>query len=264
MKRATRHRLLLALGVAVLAALAVPSATRRVLWHWEQTPVLRGQQLAATLGCGGCHLPYANVEIPNPGSRWGSVPRFGAGNAFMYAPDREGITAFIRDGAPPDWLADETVRQRLADQRIRMPAYGDRLSERQLDDLVAFACAVEGIERVTGDGVAEGRTVARAHGCISCHGLEGAGGVRNPGSFGGFVPGFAGKNFEHLVHDRGEFDAWVRDGVAPRIARHPVASWFLRRQAVAMPAYGDTISDEELDQLWAWVEALRTRARNEG
>ena len=95
-----RRAWLLAFALLSASVAAAPAAWRALLWRWELNPVLRGRLLAEELGCEGCHRPYAAVEIPNPASRWGTVPRFGAGNAFMYAPDREAIEEFIRYGAP--------------------------------------------------------------------------------------------------------------------------------------------------------------------
>jgi len=86
MIRDLRGRLVILLiaGLAI-TALAAPPALRRLLWQWEQNDLLRGRTLAHQVGCVTCHRPYRGTEIPNPGSRWGSVPRFEAGNSMMYA-----------------------------------------------------------------------------------------------------------------------------------------------------------------------------------
>lgn len=260
-RRRRRRRLLLlpVLAAAVLAAL--PWAGRALLWRWEDNPLLRGERLARKVGCLSCHRPEAGVEIPNPGSRWGTVPRFQAGNAMMYAESCADVEGFVRSGAPRAWLDDPEVRRRLASQRLRMPAYEGRLGDDEIADLVAYACAIEGLD-LAGAGdpqVAAGRALARRHGCLSCHGVEGAGGRPNPGSLGGFIPGFAGRNFDDLVRDRAEFAEWIRHGTSRRLARNPLIRYFWQRQAIAMPPYGDALSDEEIDQLWAWVGAIRQR-----
>jgi mono/diheme cytochrome c family protein len=194
-------------------------------------------------------------EIDNPGSRWGSVPRWGAGNALMYAHDSREIEEFIRFGAPRSWLEQEAVRQRLQTQRLVMPAYEDRLSDREIADLVAFVLAGEGFGLDASDPVAAGRSLARKLGCPSCHGPEGGGGVPNRGSLGGFVPGFLGRNFADLVTGEEEFAEWVRTGTSRRLGRNPVVRWFWDRQQIQMPSFD--LSDEELEQLWAWVQAAR-------
>ncbi len=248
----------LLLMVAVIAVL--PVGVRRVLHSLESTPVLRGRQLAAQVGCLACHSQTKRSEIPNPGSRWGTVPRFGSGNAMMYQPTRQGIEEFIRFGAPRKWLDDEAIRLRLATQRLRMPAYDERLNDQQIADLVAYVAVVERVDQTAGEAAAAGRKLARQQGCFDCHGFDGAGGVANPGSLGGFVPGFAGGNFDHLVRDQEEFRDWVRTGTSRRLQRNPVARFFWRRQAISMPAYGADLSEEELDLLWAWVQAIRAAA----
>lgn len=254
----------LRLGLAVLlllaaSAAALPAGLRVLLWRWESNPLLRGQKLAAELGCPVCHQPWAGVEIPNPGSRWGSVPRFGGGNAMMYVSSPEEIAEFIRFGAPKSWLDDPEIRARLGNQHLRMPAYADRLSETELADLVVWVGVVEGVDRAQGEGVAEGRELARQHGCLSCHAVEGAGGLPNPGSLGGFIPGFSGRNFEDLVKDEAEFREWVREGTSARLASKAWVRFFWNRQKLQMPAYRDELSEEEISALWQWVVAVRER-----
>lgn len=244
-------------AVAVLGALALPWMLRALLWQWEQNPVLRGRQVAVAQGCFSCHQPDGGGEIPNPDSRWGSVPRFRAGNAMMYASDRAEIEEFIRFGATRVWLDDPDARDRLGRQRLRMPAFGDRLGAQAIADLVAYAAAAEGVELPGDAQVAAGRSLARAQGCTSCHGVEGAGGLPNPGSLGGFIPGFAGGNFPDLVEGRAEFEAWVRTGSNERLAQNPIIRYFWNRQAISMPAYGDGLDGEQIDQLWAWIQSLR-------
>ena len=246
---------LTALVLVILGVTALPLG-RWALWRRELNPILRGRILAERQGCPGCHLPFAAVEIPNPGSRWGSVPRFQAGNATMYASSRLEIEEFIRFGAPRSWLEDPRVLDRLEKQRLRMPAFGTALSDAEIADLTAFASAVEGVELPEGEGVVAGRSLAREHGCLSCHGVEGSGGLANPGSLGGFIPGFAGGNFEDLVRSKEEFREWVLDGSCSRLAGNPVIRFFWRRQRLSMPAYRGALDDGEIDQLWLWVQAL--------
>lgn len=246
--------------LALLGILALsPAVFRALLWRLESNPLLRGRQLSEELGCVHCHRPYAAVEIPNPGSRWDSVPRFAAGNAMMYATDSQEIEEFIRFGAPRSWLDDPSVRSRLERQQLRMPAYDDRLNRSELADLVAYVGVIENVSRVPGEAIEEGRRLARQQGCPSCHGVEGAGGLPNPGSLGGFIPGFLGGNFAHLVRDETEFREWVRNGTSARLARNPLIRYFWRRQAIAMPAYRQ-LDDQEIGLLWQWVQGLRQAA----
>ena len=248
----------------MFAGVGVLPAARAVLWRWEQNPILRGRLLAEKLGCPACHLPDGDREIPNPGSRWGTVPRFGAGNAFMYAPERSGVEEFIRFGAPRDWLADAEVVERLARQHIRMPAYGEFLDDRQVSDLVAWVCALEGIDPPEGEAVQQGLKAARRHGCFSCHGVAGSGGLSNPRSLGGFIPGFLGRNFEDLVENETEFREWILDGTSTRLSSNPLVAFFWRRQSISMPAYRDDVDREEIELMWSWVQSMRATSNELG
>ncbi len=137
-----------------------------------------------------------------------------------------------------------------------MPGYAGRLSDAQVRDVVAAFLVVSGMSRPPeGSQAADGHAVAVQRGCFSCHGPGGSGGRANPGSFAGFVPGWYGADFHDLVADRGEFDAWIRDGVTSRIEASRLGRAFLARQALRMPAYRD-ISAADLEALWAYAAWL--------
>lgn len=255
-----RRLALATLAVLLLLVVAGPWGARRLLWRWELNPVLRGRLLAESQGCVACHGPSAAAAIPNPGSRWGEVPRLGGGNAFMYLHGADEIGETIRLGAPRAWLDDPEIRTRLETQRLRMPAFGD-LSDPEVSDLTAWVKAVERFELPDDAEIAAGRGLAREHGCLSCHGIEGSGGLPNPGSLGGFIPGFAGRNFPDLVADEEEFREWIRTGTSRRLERNPIVRWHWRRQQISMPAYRDALTDQELDRLWVWVGSLRRQGR---
>jgi hypothetical protein len=86
-----------------------------------------------------------------------------------------------------------------------------------------------------GSPARRGYDQARRWQCFSCHGVPAAGGLPNPGSLTGFIPGWYGPDFEDLVLNREEFDAWIREGGIPRLRGSAIAAWFIRRQKIAMP-----------------------------
>ncbi|MEE8367366.1 MAG: c-type cytochrome [Thermoanaerobaculia bacterium] len=262
-----RYRFWLAPLVAVLLLIVVTlPLTRWVLMRRELNPILRGRLLAEQQGCTTCHWSYSQGEIPNPGSRWGSVPRFAAGNAAMYAEDPTQIEEFIRFGAPRSWLQSAKVAERLNRQHLRMPAFEASLTDAEIDDLVAFTAAVERVDPVdpsdpvASEAMTAARDLARASGCTACHGVEGSGGLPNPGSLGGFVPGFLGGNFPDMVRDVAEFRQWVVEGTSHRLERNPVIGFFWKRQKISMPSYGEQLSEDQIDQLWEWIQAMRSTA----
>jgi mono/diheme cytochrome c family protein len=140
---------------------------------------------------------------------------------------------------------------------VRMPAYGERLTAREIEDLVEFVLAAAG-EPAPGDSLAAaGLQRAGALGCFGCHGAGARLARPNPGSFKGYVPPWDGPDFEELVRDRAEFDEWVEDGVARRFATNPLANYFLKRAPLRMPAYRNRLQPGDLNAMWAYVLWLR-------
>ncbi len=243
-----------ALGVG-LAGLGLFSALRL---YWQQrargSPIERGRAAAERLGCFGCHGPGGESPIPNPGARRERVPKWSGGTWMMFNESEEDVRGWILDGHPAD-------REPDAGALIAMPAYRGRLSDRELEDLVAYVLAVSQFGWPEDPRVAEGRDVAVRFGCFGCHGPEGRGLIANPGSLKGYVPPWEGDDYLELVRDEAEFRQWVRNGVSDRFAANPAARLFLERQAIPMPAYGDRLSEAELDALLAYVEWVRANPR---
>src|SRR5437899_791643 len=78
--------------------------------------------------------------------------------------------------------------------------------------------------------VARGRERMVKFRCESCHGIGGSGGVANPGSFKGYVPGWLGDDFKDLARDDSELRQWILDGGVERLAKDHLAVFFLTRQ----------------------------------
>ena len=137
-----------------------------------------------------------------------------------------------------------------------MPAYAGVINARDLGDLVATFKVLSGmVLPVKAERARAGYELARDRNCFSCHGPAGSGGLPNPGSFVGFIPGWYGAGFDDLVRDRQEFEDWIRDGSIPRLAEHPIAGYFLTRQRISMPRYRD-LTPEQIEDLWAYVQWL--------
>jgi mono/diheme cytochrome c family protein len=137
-----------------------------------------------------------------------------------------------------------------------MPAYEGFLSESELEDLIAFYKSVAWAEKPPSEAAA-GRRVARANGCFSCHGEEGRARQPNPGSFKGYIPSWQGGDFSELVENDAELKTWIEDGGIPRLLANPAARIFIERQRIQMPAYGETLSEQEIDQVIAYIKWLR-------
>ncbi|MBZ5640849.1 MAG: cytochrome c [Acidobacteriia bacterium] len=259
-----RRRLLPMAGAAALllvaaAATALPSI--RLYWrHASANPVRRGAELARQLGCFSCHGDLGGSGIPEPGADDRQVPAWSGGLWMMYVKDREEVREFILDGVSRRRAASASARDKRVGAGIRMPAYRRLLRAGQVDDLVAAFEVLSGMKGPP-DGTPEerGRDIARTRRCFSCHGPAGSGGLPNPGSFTGFVPGWYGADFADLVRSPGEFETWIRTGGLPRLSSSPVASVFLERQRLGMPSYR-ALPATDVDDLWAYVSWLaRTR-----
>jgi len=177
----------------------------------------------------------------------------------MYSENEDDVRAWIRDGATPTKAASESWKKEREEGALVMPAFKDRLSAGQIDDLVAFV-VLRGGQAVPEDSLARhGRARARTLGCFGCHGPDGRFARPNPGSFKGYIPSWDGKDFPDLVRDRKEFEEWTRKGISERFDRNPLARFFLRRAVVKMPAFDRFLEPGDADALWAYVSWLRSR-----
>ena len=251
------------LGALVLVLGALALAPRVVRLYWEvrsSNPVRRGVMLARDLGCFTCHGERGAAGIRDPGGMEPGemeVPSWSGGVWMMYVEDADEIKEFILDGVSRRRAASKSAKEERERAAIHMPSYRDLINGRDLEDLTAAFLVLSGMNGPPPDSP-EGRgyEVARSWGCLSCHGPGASGGLSNPGSFTGFIPGWYGADFRDLVRSREEFDEWVREGEISRLASNPLASYFTRRQRVQMPAY-DNLAPEQLDDLWAygsWLE----------
>jgi cytochrome c553 len=259
----SRRRVWLAAGLAVaaLAAAAVLLAPRLLNSFWSvrsTNPVRRGIVRAQELGCFTCHGHEGRSGIRDPGfDEDGEVPGWSGGVWMMYVESEQEIREFILDGISKRRAASFSALAELEQAAIAMPAYRDELRGTDLDDLTAAFLVLSGMTGPEKDTPAgRGWRLARQWQCFSCHGPGGSGGLPNPGSFAGFIPGWYGADFDDLVQNRGEFDAWIREGSIQRLRDHPVASRYLESQRVQMPPY-PAFTQEQLDELWAYTAWLR-------
>jgi mono/diheme cytochrome c family protein len=65
-----------------------------------------------------------------------------------------------------------------------------------------------------------------------------------------------------LVRDEEELRQWVRNGASDRFLANPVARRILETQAIAMPAYRDHVSDEDLRAIAAYIAWVRRHPRS--
>ncbi len=226
-RASSRVGLALAVVVAVAAVFGLPAY--RWLWaRGEANPLARGLELLETRGCASCHRPEAG------GWRWRA------------------------DGTPP--VSPEMIRDAVLNGRppaagfpAGMPPMGHRLDLEEWKAVVLAVSVLEGLVGVPEDPeLASGYDIARQMGCFGCHGLLGAGGVPNPGSFQGRIPGWLGAGFEKTLEVDGALRRVILEGsVQDRVPLPGVPGSLL-----AMPAYGERLDSVEVEILVRYLRWL--------
>lgn len=255
-RQALRRRASLAVlalsALLLLAILAGPWSARRYWSARSTNPVRRGVARARELGCFSCHGDQGHSGIKDPGVRDLEVPGWG-GISMMYVNNADDIRKYLLNGSTPKVDTGASSTGGAPHAAIAMPSFRDVLSGSDEADLVAAFMVLSEMAAPPADSPAgSGYQTAKTWSCFSCHGAGGSGGLPNPGSLTGFIPGWYGDDFKDLVRGRKEFDLWIRDGGIPRLATNPLAARFIRRQRIQMPHYRN-LEPEQLDQLWAYA-----------
>jgi mono/diheme cytochrome c family protein len=256
MRRAGRW-LLVVLALALLLLGALP-ALRAWSWWRESNPIRRGQVVAARIGCFTCHGPRGTHGLLDPGSQQ-EIPIWTGGVPMMYVDGPDEIREYILDGLSRRRKASVSARAEWDKAAIRMPPFRGVLSRHEVDDLTAYVMAASHLRPVDDERAARGLALVLQYRCESCHGPTGAGGVRNPGSFKGYIPGWLGADFAELVRDDGELRGWILDGGIERLEGDRLARYFLTRQRLQMPVYRAALSAEQADAIIFYIRWLRTR-----
>jgi mono/diheme cytochrome c family protein len=239
------------LGLALVGGVAAALIVRPRL-----TAAERGRRLAERTGCFACHGPGGIRGAANPGRTDETVPNF-EGDVMMYAKTAAEVHEWIREGVTSKKAASQTWQSERDSGALRMPAFNGRMSERDMEDLVAYVMAMSGMPE-PGDSLAtRGLERAEALGCVGCHGPGGRLATRNPGSLKGYVVSWDGDDFPELVRDSTEFAQWVNRGMSRRFEHDRIARFFLDRAVLRMPAYERHLEPGDIEALWAYVTWLR-------
>jgi mono/diheme cytochrome c family protein len=241
-----------AVCAVLVAGIAVAFARRPNLPSAE-----RGRRLAERTGCFGCHGPGGMRGANNPDRADKTVPNF-EDDVMMYAKTPEEIHEWIHNGVTRKKAASVTWRADRDRGALKMPAFKGRMSEKDMDDLVAYVMAASGMPEPEDSLAVHGLERAEALGCVGCHGPGGRLARGNPGSWKGSVPSWDGSDFRELVRDSTEFREWVEHGVSRRFEANPFARFFLRRAVLKMPAYEKHLDPMDVPGLWAYVTWLRS------
>ena len=221
----------------------------------KHTAVWRGRQVAVKYGCFNCHGFEGYKGISNPGYIYGEVPAWQGGTAMMFIFDEDDIK---------EWILYGKLRRFEGEKRggiIKMPAYDGTIDEDELKDLIIYLKAVMELIEIDSDSARKGYEIAKKSGCFGCHGPYGMGGMPNPGSFKGYIPGWDGEDFDELVKSEGELREWIKNGNIRRLSKNFVARFFIKRQIIKMPAYKDKLTEDEINYVISYILWLRSKVK---
>ncbi|MEE9288451.1 MAG: c-type cytochrome [Bacteroidota bacterium] len=131
----------------------------------------RGEELARTIGCKGCHVVGDDARI-----------REERGTSYDIAPELTRVGSKV----DPDWLFDWLKNPKRYHPKTRMPDL--RLTDAEARDLVAFLMTLKDqqppdpvhLQLDDSQKIARGKSLIREYGCYGCHsirGMEGQGKV---------------------------------------------------------------------------------------
>jgi mono/diheme cytochrome c family protein len=223
-----------ATATAPAATTAAPDTTTPVPASIPANVVAGGYDYVR-FACGTCH--GWKGEGPNP-----QIPPLNVASKEFTAAQMRTI---IDKGAPNPLPKDPKAPF--------MPVWGQVISDRQIDNLVAYIQA--GLPEVPGalpravpsgsSDDAAGAILYEKYGCINCHGPNGLGGVPDPANPEKAIPALTGADF------RKEFPP---DAIAQVITSGSVLG---KQPITSMPHWGGVLTDAEIKQLVAFIETLK-------
>jgi mono/diheme cytochrome c family protein len=227
------------------------AASIRFVFGAEVSTYSKGASVYAEFGCGACHESLVLGPIQRR--------RKPAPHVFEEWIDTSELSDEIRFGSYES--DDYAIAQRSIPRKIKMPAYNDLISESDLSVLLVF---LQVNQLLNMHSTSAGQSLARKYGCFDCHGPLGLGGVVNPRSLKGYIPGWFGLDFDELTNNgnRDVVAEWINDGTSSSITgksfgRGVVARHFGESQATKMPAFNRRMPMEDLNILVDYVLSLR-------
>jgi mono/diheme cytochrome c family protein len=136
-----------------------------------------------------------------------------------------------------------------------MPVWGNVISARQVDDLVAYIRAgLPAVPDATPVSIPQGQGAEVAggalyvkYGCVNCHGPNGLGGVPNPQSADKTIPPLSGADFFKEFNTDKKITDFIRTGSV--LGKQPITS---------MPHWGGIIPNADLQALVAYIKTLKS------
>jgi len=245
----------LAIGIGGLGLALTSTGFRSLVFSGGVTAETRGWRLADELGCIRCHGNWGRGGVPNPGVS--AIPELADFAFTMSVGSESELREWILDGAPARLREKPGYEASKAERAVVMPAYRGKISDGELEDLIAWYNVIASTVYPDDETAVSGYEAAERHGCFSCHGTGGRFDMPNGGSLVGRIPAWNGDDFTELARDEAEIRAWILDGMPQRLRDHPLAGLFLDHQMLAMPAYRDLIPERDIDAIVAYIHWLR-------
>ena len=233
----------------------------------EYSPAQRGAKVAQKAGCFSCHGQDLDNASPNP-TRGKPTEDFSVvPSMFDRRHSLDELREWIEDGVSSEKLHSGAFMLARESRLLTMPAFGNRLSAKETDDLMAYVMLRQYSASISSVGVtAQGEQLARQHACFTCHGELGQGGVMNPGSLKSYIPGFFGQDFRALTQNGDHQDVieWIENGASEFFLNQGFLGFypgrfFSERQAIQMPAYKDLLTPEEIGLVANFLLELLSR-----
>lgn len=114
------------------------TASGQLLPMDEESPEGRGRSVALRLGCFGCHGAEGLGRAANPGSLKGYVPAWHSSDYDELVVGTEELKEWVLDGAPKRLRLNPAANFFLTRQAVKMPAYREKMSGQELEDLVTY------------------------------------------------------------------------------------------------------------------------------
>jgi mono/diheme cytochrome c family protein len=111
---------------------------------------------------------------------------------------------------------------------------------------------------------ARGHRLAVELGCFACHGPDGGGGTKNPGSQEGEVPAFTEQTQMMYVKTTDDLRDYVLDGAPKRRREDPDYVARMEAAALRMPAYRGYVSARQVEDLVAYLRSTSGQILPEG
>jgi len=169
---------------------------------------------------------------------------------MMFIKDTSEIKEWILYGKPKN-------RELNNNGLIKMPKYENVIKPNELKDLISYLKVVMELIIIEDSLALKGYNIAQKMGCFGCHGKYGLGGMPNPNSLKGYIPGWDDKEFNRLVLNDNEIKEWILEG---EIKRLELFDFILDKQVIKMPKYKNIINDDELNALIYYIKWIRKKS----